>query len=179
MKKLRSFYPKRTQSQTGITLAEVLVAGVVTLILVGAGMQTLITASLLRLQARQKAEAIAAIQSDLEEVKFLASQLSGTAVISGSTVDLCKATSVDASFSTVLRDTIQDRLGSDPQTITLVGQDFQLRRNPVRVDSRPYNVLQLDYEVRPVTATAVSGNRVIAELYTEVVPYASYACPPS
>ncbi|WP_126147613.1 hypothetical protein [Synechococcus elongatus] len=179
MKKFSLLRVKPAQDQTGITIAEVLVAGVVTLILVGAGMQTLITASLLRLQARQKAEAIAAIQSDLEEVKFIASQLSSSAIINSSTVDLCKASSVNVGFSTALRDVVNSRLGTDPQTITLAGQSFQLRRNAVRLDARPYNVLQLDYEVRPVTASAVSGNRVVAELYTEVVPYASYECPPT
>ncbi|WP_338431702.1 hypothetical protein [Synechococcus elongatus] len=150
-----------------------------TLILVGAGMQTLITASLLRLQARQKAEAIAAVQADLEEVKFIASQLSNQARIGNSTVDLCKAGNVNVGFSTALRDEVTRRLGTDPQTITLAGQNFELRRNAVRVDARPYNILQLDYEVRPVAATAVSGDRVVTELYTEVVPYASYECPPT
>ena len=175
MKKLTLLYPKRSNSQSGVTIAEVLVAGVVTLILVGAGMQTLITASFLRLQARQKAEAIAVIQADLEEVKFLASQLPST----DGTTNFCRPTGVDSGFSTALRNAVNERLGTDPQTVTLVGQNFQLRRNAVRVNARPFNVLQLDYEVTPVAATAISGNRPIAELYTEVVPYASYECPPT
>ncbi|WP_208678887.1 PilW family protein [Synechococcus elongatus] len=175
MKKLAFPYLKRSNSQSGVTITEVLVAGVVTLILVGAGMQTLITASFLRLQARQKAEAIAVIQTDLEEVKFLASQLPST----NGSINYCRPADIDSGFSTALRNAVNNRLGTDPQTVTLAGQNFQLRRNAARLNARPFNVLQLDYEVRPVAATAISGNRPIAELYTEVVPYASYECPPT
>lgn len=177
-----------TQGNQGFTLTEVLVAILITSVFVATAMQAVVIAAVMRVKAKQYAEATTWIQQDLEDVKFQASQYNKDS--SGNVVDKdvhfkrCSPTNSEDGYADGLGDKLSNRSEtygdtdtslSDTYEITKsssTGSQYNFKRTLTPSDIPPYNVLQVKYEVIPA-----NGNPSIAALYTEVIPDAAFKCP--
>ncbi len=161
--------------EQGFTLTEVLVAILITSVFVATAMQAVVIAAVMKVKARQYAEATTWIQEDLENVKFQASQYQNDSRCSPVTPG------PNNGYADGLRDSvsgINPETTNDPEGNTIninktgsTGQAFTLRRTTTPSSNPPFNLLQVSYSVLP------SSGSSIANLYTEVIPDAAFKCP--
>jgi len=142
------------QSQTdGFTLIEVLVGIILTTVFVLIATQAIAISAVYRVQASRKAEALLAIQDDLENVKFAALQLP----------------SLQANCSSGYANALISALPAVTNP-TLVNKPYDMVRTPLEKPGSPH-IMTLSYSIEDP-----DSRRVISELYTEVLPDAAFDC---
>lgn len=167
------FKLKTPQREQGFTLVEVLIAILITTLFVAVSMQAMVFAAVFKARAQQTAEATTWIQEDLEKVRFEASQYKDTTE--------CAATSADNGYADGLRDNVTGSDQSGTNTFTFPNKTFRtsklfrMRRITTPLNTSPYNLLQINYEVSPIISSTTVGSP-IAKFYTEVIPDAALQC---
>lgn len=166
------FKLKTPQREQGFTLVEVLIAILITTLFVAVSMQAMVFAAVFKARAQQSAEATTWIQEDLEKVRFEASQYKDTTE--------CAATSANNGYADGLRDEIMDSDLTGTNTFSTnerfrTGKLFRMRRTTTPLNTSPYNLLQINYEVSPIISSTTVGSP-IAKFYTEVIPDAALQC---
>jgi len=149
---------KPPQQEHGFTLTEVLVSILITTIFVATAMQAMVIAAVMRVKAKQYAEATTWIQQDLESVKYRATEGPSPNQLP------YDSTKCDA-YGTYLQENLPDLSDSGSKTIS--GKSFTLSRSTTPNG----NVLQLNYTVTPE-----NGSEPVANMYTEVIPDAAFKC---
>jgi prepilin-type N-terminal cleavage/methylation domain-containing protein len=156
------------QSETGFTLAEVLISLLIVSIFVMVTLEALMLAAIFKTRAEQYDQAYTWIQEDLELVKFKASEYEKDAFPPAR----CSATDP----SNGLAAGFLSDIGGSPQVMgprLLGGKNLILTRTAVYATSAdPFKLLQINYAVTPQ-----DGGTAIATLYTEVLPHAALKCP--
>ena len=163
------------KTEQGFTMVDVLVSILIGTIFTTVSMQAMIIAAYTRVRITKISEAMLSIQEDLEWVKYQA--IESNLSYRGNEAR-CSATQTTG-FADALRDVV---LGSDSSETTSTSTEIkeshsapskqyklQLTMNLKNQD--PFNVLELSYKV-----TSVSGGKVLADLYTEVIPDAAFKC---
>jgi prepilin-type N-terminal cleavage/methylation domain-containing protein len=157
----------------GFTLAEVLVALMVSAIFTSLTMQALVTAAAFRSKAAQYDEAVSWIQEDLEAVVSQAQQYESSALPFSL---LCNATTeADGMAARFISDSTNG-LGGPTATIgprVLGGKSYTLNRTAqFDTTSDPFRLIEMIYTVTPD-----AGGPAVATVRTEVIPYAVLRCP--
>ena len=174
--------PKLLQQEQGFTLGEVLIAILIASLFVAASMQAMVVATVFKVRAQEYSEATTWIQQDLEDVKNQASQYNAGANHNAR----CVATTPETGYADGLSDRLSGRsetlikdsgAGTDTANLTKrfhagKGKEFRLTRNITPLDTPPYAVLKVNYDVSPTP-----GGSSIATVYTEVIPDAAFQCP--
>lgn len=167
--------PKPPQQEQGFTLTEVLVAILITSVFVLTAMQAMVIAAVMRVKAKQLAEATTWIQQDLENGRFQATlanlpyvndNLSTTSI--NEEVQACgkdstssssngyaaaligKLKALNSAKSITFNNKIFTAIASTSESSNprQIGESsFWILRNASSISSSPYNVLQLSYLV--------------------------------
>ena len=170
---LRSPHPKEA---SGFTLVEVLISILMIAGFLATAMQALISATAIKVRSEEISEATTWIQEDLEAIRFEANRLGlvdGTHDPTSLNVNDCTPGASDAGFAddleTVLTNNSADYSQNTQAKFSAVGdRPYTLQRTL----NASFNTLEIEYEViNPRTGDA------IGELYSEVVPDVSLACP--
>lgn len=168
--KLKRITLVRIKPLQGFTLAEVMVGILVIATFMGVAMQIFVTGTSLRVKAQSKSEAMTWIQEDVEFIRHQASQL-------GSDPARCTATSAADGYGDKLRDKVlgMDSAASNtqqqiPHSSSLGSRAYVLTRIMSVRDVVPFDVLTLNYSVTE------SDGTIAAQLYTEVLPDATFSC---
>jgi type II secretory pathway pseudopilin PulG len=180
---IRLRYQTATQ---GFALIEVLVAALLTLLLSGVAMQTIVAATAVRVRAQETSESANWIQADLEDIKPIAngedmgfcptgSTATGCAGISANfTTDTakCNATGTGGGYGNDLKELLG--ASTDINKASEIGaRPYLLRRVTEVKNEAPYSILKVTYSVyRGASATGTPMNT----FYTEVVPGVSFSC---
>ncbi|MEO0375719.1 MAG: type II secretion system protein [Cyanobacteria bacterium P01_A01_bin.17] len=154
----------------GFTLVEVLVALMISAVFTSLTMQALVTAAAFRSKASQYDEAVSWIQEDLEAVVSQASQYESSVLPFSST---CNATTAANGMAANF---INNGLGGQTATLgprDLGGKSYTLNRvAEFASTSDPFRLIELLYTVTPT-----AGGVPVANVRTEVIPYAVLRCP--
>lgn len=153
----------------GFTFIEVLAGIIVSTIFVLITAQATFISVVLRVQAQRASEAMNQIQSDFDEIKYLAAlPLSAT----------CNATTSSAGYAQALVTEIKENLGQSENgteevsdSILLVNKDYTMIRTLRVLNQAPFHNLQIGYRV-----VDPDSERQIAEYYSEIIPDAFFAC---
>jgi prepilin-type N-terminal cleavage/methylation domain-containing protein len=178
--KLLKIDRKNTQ---GFSLMEVMIGMLVMASFIGVAMQTLVAATAIKVKAQDRSEATAWIQSDLEIVRYRANQLPANTA-------LCSATSNTSGYADALRDdVVADTSNSNSTTTTVTvtsptpqstttttiskAGDSSVRSytGTRTISFRSPSVMTVSYTVTPSGDT-----KVLANLYTEVIPDKALQC---
>ena len=149
--------PER-QTEKGFAMLEVLVSILVVTTFVAVSLQAMVIAAYARVRAHEKSEAVLLIQEDLEQIKYQAIEANLAYSASDCTVGYANA--------------LQGTLDSYPKlkpSKTFPNKQYFLNLNPTP-NSPNSHLLTLTYDVKD------ARNNTIAELYTEVIPDASFGC---
>ena len=179
----------RSKIQTGsqgFAIIEVLVAALLTLILTGVAMQTIVAAAAIRVRAQETSEGANWIQTDLEEIKPVAngedmgfcptgSTQPGCAGISDNfktDTAKCSATSEGAGYGNDLKNLLGASTDIDKAS-EIGARPYLLRRVVAVKNEAPYSIVTVTYSVyRGTSATGTPMNT----FYTEIIPGASFSC---
>jgi prepilin-type N-terminal cleavage/methylation domain-containing protein len=89
----------------------------------------------------------------------------------------CSATSYDTGLADALRDTVfgasTTTSSSSTSSRTIKGKGFTMTKTATFSSSSPYNVLKVNYNVKPTSGSELS----VADFYVEVIPNVSFQCP--
>lgn len=167
MLKLKKLYKKNSQSKTGFSLTEVLVAMLIAFFFVLGSMQALVLATAFRVKAQEKQRANQLIQEDIEQISLAARNLA---------VDhsKCNVTVYDNGYAKALLTSLPT-IPSDKKLLDNQGKTYRLIRLPIN-SSAPYKVLRINYEVKEWNGTALVGSPIATD-YIEVIPNAAVQCP--
>lgn len=161
----------RQSGDQGFTMFEVLIALMISFLFLTGTLNSMVIATAMRVRAERQAQAGYWIKEDLERVRALAA---------GYTDNTGCPSGVGAAFS--VGSTADSGLNNltDPATTTtnrsILGRDARLTRIATASD----NVLELEYLVENTEITDTPENRssrILASLYTEVLPTAALSCP--
>ncbi|QHV00452.1 prepilin-type N-terminal cleavage/methylation domain-containing protein [Synechocystis sp. CACIAM 05] len=161
----------RQSAQQGFTMFEVLIALMISFLFLTGTLNAMVMATVMRVKAERQAQAGYWIKEDLEQVRALAANFNPT------TGNGCP-TGVGAAFrdanNSADADPTNNGLASlpTPGNRTILGRTTSLTRTPAVSD----NVLQLTYTVTNTEITDPQ-KKVLATLYTEVLPAAALTCP--
>lgn len=172
---------KKSQSDSGFGLLEVLVAALITFFFVIGSMQALVLATAMRVQAQEKQRANQLIQEHIELIKFEAEDLvTNHSLCSADDYDTDGGTDPTASppqvdsYAQSLTANLPS-IPSDEQLLNGVGKTYRLTRT-VDTSNSTAKVLKISLDVREFDGTNTVGN-AIAEDYIEVIPNAAFECP--
>lgn len=175
-------------SDRGFTMLEVLIAIMVITFFLAGTLQLMAIDTLYKILAKQQANANQWIQEDVEEIRAIAASLTPNSTN-------CNATAT-SNYALALYTAIASNTnlpGANPKPLLgSTGKLYELRRrypNPLDTtpafDSSQPHVLKISYEVIDTAALAGTNqdinrtaNATIAKFYTEVIPAASFQCPP-
>lgn len=177
------FKPKLSQQEQGFTLVEVLAAIVIATVFVATALQAIVIAAIFQARAQESTDAATWIREDLENLRFSASTYVN--------LDRCYATGPNDGYA----DGFSDRLHNiNPETLTSgsvpdsdtytapndpesrTGKAFRFRRISIPLNTAPYAVLKVSYDVSPKLSSTTVGPS-IATLQTEVIPNGAFECP--
>jgi type II secretory pathway pseudopilin PulG len=176
---------KQWKSSQGFTLVEVIVAALLTIVLTGVAMQTIVLATMVRVKAQESSEATNWIQEDYESIKLLAngedmgycptgSTTTGCAGISNNYItntSKCNAASASSGYGKDLQDLVG--VTENITKASKIGQrPYVIQRVTDVVDAAP-STLKVTYSVYRGTDTTSTP---INTFYTEVVPGAAFSC---
>ena len=169
MLNIKKIYFKKSQSEAGFTLLEVLVAMLITTFFVIGSMQALVLATALRVKAQEKQRANQLIQEDIEQIRFEAEDLApNNSLCSSSGYANSYAASLATSLSSV-------SVPNDKQLLDGQGKTYRLIRT-VDTASSTAKVLKIDFEVKEWNGSTLVGNAIATD-YIEVIPNAAIECP--
>lgn len=184
----------------GFTMAEVLIAILITTLFVEVAMQAMVINAIFKVKAEREAQANFWIQEDLEQVRAEATKEAAQLGATSSDTNYCTATKTANGTTTTgyqnghakALSTYLDKTGD---TLTLpadtnrkiVSKEFDLIRNydeTTNNNAAPYAVLKINYKVEDVEIKILnessSNNEkkdpVIATFYAEVMPSEAFKC---
>lgn len=159
-------------SDEGFTLIEVLAGIIMATVFVLITSQAIAISAVYRIKALRETEALNAVQSDLEEIKFAALQ-NITQPNTSCDPGLGNTT---LGYGNALITTIGGTgpLSTTNNTVQLVSKDFTLTRTIFVADSEPYHMIGISYSV--VNPDGPNGDNEITSFYTEVIPDAAFDC---
>lgn len=179
------FKPKLPPQEQGFTLVEVLASIVIATVFVATALQAIVIAAIFQARAQEYTEATTWIREDLENLRFSASTY----------VDAARCSPGGAYPNKGYADGFSDRLhninqpngtlsnGASPDSDTITptkannaGKEFRFRRISIPLDTPPYAVLIVSYDVSPRLSSSTVGPS-IATLQTEVIPNGAFECP--
>jgi type II secretory pathway pseudopilin PulG len=176
---------KQWKSSQGFTLIEVVVAALLTIVLTGVAMQTIVFATMVRVKAQESSEATNWIQQDYEDIKILAngedmgycptgSTSTGCTGISNNYItntSKCNAVNAGSGYGKDLQDLVG--VTEDITKASKIGQrPYVVRRVTSVVDAAP-SMLKVTYSVYRGTDTTSDPMNTF---YAEVVPGAAFSC---
>jgi hypothetical protein len=127
----------------------------------------------IKVKAQEGSEATAWMQKDLEWIRSEASLLDQDAT----DVTRCGATVASKGYGEKLRAIIAKDLPANTQSFSKVSslgqRSYTLNRTTLVSSTAPFNMLTVSYRVTPVDKPEV----LVAQLYSEIIPEASLACP--
>ena len=145
-------------SDSGLSMLEVLVAMMVVFLTFMTSLNGLLYAAMFQVKADRQAKAVYWIQQDVENVK------AGAANYTTNTG--CNTT--PKTVGTLFASSASMPAVSIPSQ-DLFGKNYTIDRNPVPST----NILQITYTVRETS----DSTKVLATLYTEILPAAALSCP--
>lgn len=160
----------RRSAQQGFTMFEVLIALMISFLFLTGTLNAMVMATVMRVRAERQAQAGYWIKEDLEQVRALAANFNPT------TNNGCSDSTVGAKFSAA--STANSGLANTGNPATTTSTKTILGRNASlsRIANGSGNVLQLTYTVTNTEITDPQ-KKVLATLYTEVLPAAALSCP--
>lgn len=178
------FKPKLPSQEQGFTLVEVLASIVIATVFVATALQAIVIAAIFQARAQEYTEATTWIREDLENLRFSASTYVDGARCSPGTFP---NNGYADGFSDRLHDINQPNgtfgTDTDPDSDTITptkannaGKEFRFRRISIPLDTPPYAVLIVSYDVSPRLSSTTFGPS-IATLQTEVIPNGAFECP--
>lgn len=172
---------KPKKQETGFFTIEILVSLLIAMTFVLVSLQSMVYATMLRVQAQERQRANQLIQEEIERVNVLASN------IALADAD-CDAADYGDGFAQELWDRVNttnpiQSLFQETQTDGTVvesGRRFGLNRihvsNTTNGSTAPHRTLRVGYEVREWDGTQFIGD-TIADTYIEVIPDVALSCP--
>jgi type II secretory pathway pseudopilin PulG len=179
-------HPQRQKNVQGFMLIEVIVAAVLTIILAGVAMQTIVAATVVRVRAQEAGEATSWIQSDFTQVKSNANGENMGYCPSGSTTSSCtgiidnyrtdtakcNATAPGSGYAQDLQTLLGAQTDIDKTSI-IGSRPYIFRRTTSVKNQAPYTTLEVAYAV--YRGTSVTGTPMNT-FYTEVIPGVAFSC---
>lgn len=160
-------------TEQGFSLAEVLVAVLITTLFTVTSLQAVTLAVLFKIRARVASEATTRIQQDIELIKAKATDPNLLDPVQHSA--RCSASTYANGYAQVLQNAITT---TAPQTYTVGGESYTLTRSFISSNppnSSTFNVLRVNYQVRKGTSSSPIGSPV-AQSYIEVIPNVAFQC---
>ncbi len=177
---MSQFQTKIKPVERGYSLTEVLVGMLILFSTATSALQAMVTTIALKVKAQETTEAINWVQEDLENIRYLASQLDFDGSTYTANSNRCSATDEGSGYADLLRDDIQGlevSNNSDPNNAEVINKNSRLENRSYRLtrttsvaDTSPYNILQLSY-----TVASSDGSPVLSQ-YVEVIPDVTFAC---
>ncbi|MGF1604569.1 MAG: prepilin-type N-terminal cleavage/methylation domain-containing protein [Thermosynechococcaceae cyanobacterium] len=183
------------KTEKGFTLVEVLVGILLILTFVGISTQALVLSTVFKVRGQELSEATTWMQEDLENIRFLASQLNVPTEHTNRCVAISLPTDTPSAkdgYGDKLRDEILTREGgSDSNSVNspkdmkkesaMGKRPYVLRRVVTPVSTAPFNALEVRYAVYaanevPSLVTDTDNPDAIATSYSEIIPNASFTC---
>ena len=170
MLKIKQIYAKKSPSEAGFTLLEVLVAMLIAFFFVLGSMQALVLSTALRVKAQERQRANQLIQEDIEQIRFIAKELA-------TNNSLCSANTFDTDKKTYLTpdpthdpshdlnpdsyaESLWESLPSEPADKQLLdgkGKTYKLTRTLAADSSKKVistaKVLKIDFSVSPLDSS--------------------------
>ncbi|MGK7937290.1 MAG: hypothetical protein AB4206_16105 [Xenococcaceae cyanobacterium] len=172
---------KQSQSDSGFSLMEVLVAALITFFFVIGSMQALVLATAMRVKAQEKQRASQLIQEYIEQIQFEAEDLatnhrlcSADAYDTDSSTDSTASPPVVDSYAQSLAVNLPS-IPSDKQLLNGAGKTYRLTPT-VDTSNSTAKILKISLDVKEFDGSDTVGN-AIAEDYIEVIPNAAFECP--
>ena len=182
---------KKQTKETGFFTIEILVSLLIAMMFVLASLQSMVYATMLKVQAQERQRANQLIQEEIERVNVLASN------IAEDHSNKCDPATYADGYAQELWDGVQtytnpptssnlppiEFLIQETQndgTIVERGRRFGLNRihvsNTTNGSNAPHRTLRIGYEVREWNGTQFIGD-TIADTYIEVIPDVALSCP--
>jgi type II secretory pathway pseudopilin PulG len=168
------FHPlsQHRRNNSGFTLTEALIGILMVSTFLGVTLQTIVSATMIRVKAQEQSQATGWIQEDLELVRYQAGRLPAD-------LTLCTVSSENTGYADRLRDELTgqnitnndsaENTSSSLKRSNLGNRGYTLTRVMTVRNMAPYATLSLNY-----TITDNSG--VIAQQYAEIIPNAFFSC---
>ncbi|MGK7914939.1 MAG: hypothetical protein AB4038_05245 [Prochloraceae cyanobacterium] len=155
--------------EEGFTLAEVLLGILTVSLFLSSSLQLMLASTMMRVKANQRSETTDWIREEIEGVRLVAANLA----YDSTQPENC------GNYGKVLREKLSKETGSGTKIFlspskNFGGRDIWLERTMTdNGDS-----LKLTYRAVEEDASSPGspGNKVIADFYTEVIPYAVFSC---
>ncbi len=166
----------------GFTLIEVLTGMLLMSAFLGAALQSMVLSTALKVKSQDVSETITWIQEDLERLRYEANRLHYDADLSSYAdpdhIRLCSATGADLGYGNeFIKDALNNqKVWQDTKNSVLGSRQYQLTRTVAVASVEPFNIVNINYKVNELTPGNIAGD-TISELYAEVIPNASLACP--
>ncbi len=173
------WHPKHSQ---GFTLIEVLTGMLLMSAFLGAALQSMVLSTALKVKSQDVSETMTWIQEDLERLRYEANRLHYDADLSSYSdpdhIRLCSAASADLGYGNeFIKDALNNQnVWQDTKDSVLGSRQYQLTRRVAVASVEPFNIVNINYTVNEVNPGNIPGDK-ISELYAEVIPNASLACP--
>lgn len=172
---------KNRTEETGFFTVEILASLLIAMMFVLVSLQSMVYATMLKVQAQERQRANQLIQEEIERVNVLASRIAiadadcdAANYANGFAQELWDDIVAEEPFPT--KYLIQET--QDDGTIVERGRQFGLNRIHVSENDSdaPHRTLRIGYEVREWDGTQLTGNP-IADTYIEVIPDVALSCP--
>ena len=193
---------KKQTKETGFFTIEILVSLLIAMMFVLASLQSMVYATMLKVQAQERQRANQLIQEEIERVNVLASNIAEDHSNKCNPVDdpdlsvPGARTAYQKGYAQELWDGVQTYITpsssnlppikfliqetQDDGTIVDRGRRFGLERihvsNTTNGSTAPHRTLRIGYEVREWNGTDFTGD-TIADTYIEVIPDVALSCP--
>lgn len=173
---------KKQTKETGFFTIEILVSLLIAMMFVLASLQSMVYATMLKVQAQERQRANQLIQEEIERVNVLASN------IAEDHSNKCDPAAYANGYAKELWDLVDDtnpiksliQETQDDGTIVERGRRFGLERvhvsNTANGSTAPHRTLRIGYEVSEWNGTNFTGD-TIADTYIEVIPDVALSCP--
>ena len=171
---------KQTKQETGFFTIEILVSLLIAVAFVLVSLQSMVYATMLKVQAQERQRANQLIKEEIERVNNLASNIAEdhankcdpAAYASGYAQELWSRVNTTNPTEYLIQETQADG------TIAESGRQFGLNRIHVSENdsTAPHRTLRVGYEVREWDGTQFIGD-TIADTYIEVIPDVALSCP--
>ena len=186
---LYQLYKKQTKQETGFFTLEILVSLLIAMTFVLVALQSMVYATMLKVQAQERQRANQLIKEEIERVNILASNIAEDHDAK------CEPANYADGYARELWDDVQTYTNpptaADPPpveyliqktqadgTVVSSGRQFGLNRTHVSVtnSTAPHRTLRIRYSVREWDGTQFVGDS-ITETYIEVIPDVALSCP--
>ena len=186
MLSIEKFISKKTQTEHGFAMFEVLIGLLIASTFLAASMQIFILAMIFKVEAQEKEIASQLIQQDIEAVKFAADQfqLNLATNLRFNVDSKCLASNYNDGYAKAVFNSLPP-IPDNRKLLETQGKEFSLERiEQTTGGNAPYKVLRIKYRVSEwkdgnfvYTTDSEREANAIAKDYIEVIPNAALQCP--